>query len=105
MVILAIVAFALVNAVLEEALYRGVLQSELTVTLGVVPAVLIQAVGHGLAHAHGYPSGWAGAVMAGSWAVVLGVLRHRTKGILAPYLAHVCADAAIGILAVTLLRS
>ena len=33
--------------------------------------------------------------MAGSWGLLLGVMRWRTQGLLAPYAAHVAADATI----------
>ena len=36
--------------------------------------------------------------------LALGVIRLRTRGILWPYLAHVCADTAIAVIAVAMLR-
>ncbi len=87
--------FALINAAVEEALFRGVLQTSLEQLIGPVGAVLIQAVAFGLLHVVGIPTGLVGALMAGSWGVLLGVLRHRTQGILASYVAHVAADLTI----------
>lgn len=37
--------------------------------------------------------------MAACWDFVLGILTLRTKGLMLPYLVHVCADATIGCLA------
>jgi hypothetical protein len=53
-----------VNAVGEEALYRGILQNELTDTLGRAPAVVVQAAAFGFAHLNGFPSGGVGAIIA-----------------------------------------
>ncbi|GAA5039875.1 hypothetical protein HNP84_005244 [Thermocatellispora tengchongensis] len=103
LLVLVIVAFAAVNGLAEEFLYRGVVQTELTALLGVVPAVVLQAAAFGVAHLGGFPSGWVGAAMAGMWGLVLGVIRVRTRGILAAYLAHLAADATIGAIGVTLL--
>lgn len=82
-------AFTLVNAAVEEAIFRGVLQTSLHHVIGPAGAVLVQAVAFGLLHVLGIPTGLIGAVMAGSWGVLLGILRLRTQGVLAPYVAHV----------------
>ncbi|MEU7384643.1 CPBP family intramembrane glutamic endopeptidase [Streptomyces sp. NPDC042207] len=102
--ILGIVAFALVNAVWEEALFRGVLLTELASVWGSRTAVVIQALLFGAAHFGGFPSGFTGVAMAGAWGFALGVLRLRSGGILVPYGVHVAADAVIGTLAVLILR-
>ncbi|MEU3571753.1 type II CAAX endopeptidase family protein [Kitasatospora sp. NPDC036755] len=100
-----VLAFSLLNAACEEAAYRGVFQSELTALMGAGPAVVVQAAGFGLAHATGFPSGPAGILLATVYGLMLGVIRHRSAGLLAPYLAHVCADLTIGALALTVLAS
>lgn len=101
--IAAVVGFALVNPIWEEAIFRGVIQEELSRTWGVPTAVVIQAVLFGSAHWAGFPSGWTGMAMASAWGLVLGILRARTGGIALPYVVHVAANATIGTLAVTLL--
>ena len=98
-----VVGFALVNPIWEEALFRGVVLEDLTAIWGAGPAVVVQAVLFGAAHWAGFPSGWVGMLMAATWGLVLGILRLRTRGILAPYLVHVTANAVIGTLAVILL--
>jgi membrane protease YdiL (CAAX protease family) len=102
--ILGIVAFALVNPVWEEMLFRGVLLTELASVWGVRAAVVLQAVLFGAAHFAGFPSGPVGMVMAATWGFVLGVMRVRSGGILISYLVHVTANAVIGTLAVLILR-
>ncbi|MEU5594983.1 type II CAAX endopeptidase family protein [Streptomyces sp. NPDC020298] len=102
--LLGIVAFALVNAVWEETLFRGVLLTELATVWGPKAAVTLQAVLFGAAHYGGFPSGITGMLMAGSWGLVLGILRVRSGGIRVSYLVHVAADTVIGTLAVLILR-
>ena len=101
--VVGVVGFAVVNPVWEEVLYRGVLQEELTRTIGAWPAVGVQAVLFGLSHLHGFPSGWAGVAMAATWGFGLGVIRFRTGGLVIPYLVHVTANLTIGAIALVLL--
>lgn len=91
----AFVGFAAVNALAEEALYRGVLQTALERVSPAAVAVTVQAVAFGLAHWGGFPSGWAGVLLSGVYGGALGVVRHRTGGLLLPWVAHVGADLVI----------
>lgn len=88
-------SFSLVNAAVEEAIFRGVLQTALEQVSGPAVAITVQTAAFGVLHLVGIPTGVVGAVMAGVWGVLLGVLRRRTRGILAPYAAHVIADTTI----------
>src|SRR5690606_10635972 len=87
--------FALVNATFEEWIWRGMIQSRLTTSFGLGWAIALQALSFGLAHTWGFPRGVVGVFLAGSWAVLLGILRHKAGGLLAPILAHIVADATI----------
>jgi len=98
------VLFALVNAALEEVIWRGLLQDDLGALLGPAAAVAVQGASFGLAHAHGVPRGLAGVVLAGGWGVLLGWLRLRSGGLLAPILAHVVADATIATIVLLIVR-
>lgn len=89
------ILFAPVNALLEEVIFRGVLQDALAARVGMTWAAIVQAVAFGVGHARGYPLGSVGMVLAAVYGVMLGALRHRAGGLLAPWLAHVCADATI----------
>jgi membrane protease YdiL (CAAX protease family) len=95
LILIAGSAFAVLNAAVEEAIFRGVFQTSLQASIGPTGAILIQAAAFALLHVVGIPTGLIGALMAGSWGILLGVLRCRTRGILAPYLAHVAADLTI----------
>ncbi len=97
--------FALANATFEEWVWRGIFQPTLRAEFGLRWAIVLQAVSFGLAHAHGFPRGVAGVVLAGSWAVLLGILRQVAGGLLAPVLAHVVADAAIASIVIWLARA
>jgi membrane protease YdiL (CAAX protease family) len=94
------VAFAAVNAFVEEVLFRGAVLHHLGHVLGSWPAVLVQALAFGMLHLNGYPYGLAGVVLASVYGLLLGALRLRSGGLLAPWIAHVCADAVIFVLIV-----
>jgi hypothetical protein len=98
------VIFAVVNATLEEAIWRGILQEDLTAILGPAAAIGVQAASFGLAHAHGFPRGLAGVLLAGGWGLLLGWLRRRSGGLVAPILAHVVADATIAAIVLLMVR-
>jgi membrane protease YdiL (CAAX protease family) len=96
------VGFAVVNAVGEELIWRGVVQDRLALLVGVRAAVGLQALSFGLQQAHGIPRGTVGALLAGVWAVMLGALRTRSEGLLAPLIAHIVADAVIATIVLTM---
>lgn len=88
--------FAWVNATLEELLFRGLLLDRLQALWpSRVAPVVTQACVFGLCHLYGVPRGPWGVVMAGTWAVMLGWLRQRSGGLLAPTLAHWVADVLV----------
>ena len=88
--------FSVVNAALEEFIYRGVLMQALDAALGPGKmALIVQAVVFGSAHFKGVPDGWIGVGMATVYGLMLGVIRRRGQGLFAPFVAHVCADVVI----------
>ena len=96
MLILTALGFALINALMEELLWRGVMQDTLMAIFGAAgAAVFIQAVSFGAQHWNGFPRGAAGMVLAGIYGYMLGVLRHYSRGLLAPVIAHIFADLVI----------
>lgn len=99
------VAFTAVNASLEELLWRGFLQPHLATIAGPAAAIVLQALSFGLQHAHGVPRGVVGVLLAGTWALMLGMLRHHARGLLAPLLAHLVADATIAVIVLSMARS
>ena len=86
------------NAFAEEVVYRGVMQEALSRVFKQKSIVLVlQASTFAAIHfAVGFPNGFLGYLMVFVYGFVLGYLRVRTNGMLAPYLAHVIADLAIG---------
>ncbi|MGD9210389.1 MAG: type II CAAX endopeptidase family protein [Desulfobacteraceae bacterium] len=90
--------FALINAFTEEVVYRGVMQEALSRVFEQKSLVIaLQASAFAAIHfAMGFPNGVVGYVMVLVYGIMLGYLRIRTNGMLAPYLAHVIADLAIG---------
>jgi hypothetical protein len=55
-------------------------------------------------HVHGFPRGVSGVVLAGAWGGMLGKLRQRAGGLLAPVLAHIVADATIASIIILMAR-
>jgi len=89
-------AYSLLNAAVEEAIYRGILLQALDAALGAGRlAVVAQAAAFGLLHIHGFPRGWIGVGLAAVYGLMTGVLRRRCRGMTAPFLAHVGADLVI----------
>jgi membrane protease YdiL (CAAX protease family) len=84
--------FAVVNSFVEEVIYRGVFMYALEASLGTWPALVLQAVSFGLLHLQGFPSGPYGMLIAGVVGLVLGYLRLRTRGMLAPWITHATAN-------------
>jgi len=92
------VYFAVVNATLEEVIWRGVLMEGLCAELGPLAGLAAQAAVFGVMHYHGFPSGVPGVVLASIFGAMLGWLRLRSQGLLAPIIAHIFADATIFVL-------
>lgn len=92
--------FAVVNAFVEEVLFRGAVLHHLGGVLGIGPAVLLQAVAFGLLHMNAYPYGPVGVALASVFGLLMGALRVRSGGLLAPWIAHVGADVVIFVLIV-----
>ncbi|MFT3771530.1 MAG: CPBP family intramembrane metalloprotease [Minicystis sp.] len=90
--------FVPVNAALEELIWRGIIQDRLDPLFGARAAIALQAASFGAQHLWGVPGGVVGALLAGIWALMLGALRRHAGGLLAPFLAHVVADATIVVL-------
>jgi membrane protease YdiL (CAAX protease family) len=105
MLVVAGAVFSVVNAAMEEAIWRGVMLEALDSALGPgAAALLVQAASFGVAHIAGFPRGALGVAMAGTYGLMLGVIRRQSRGMLAPLLAHVAADATIFAILVVLLR-
>ena len=94
---LACLGFAILNAAMEEIVFRGIIMQALDSALGAGNLTVVIQVGsfasfHYLA---GFPNGVWGFAMVLIYGFMLGVLRRRSQGILAPWIAHVLADIAI----------
>ena len=90
------IGFAVFNAAAEEAAFRGVLMQSLDAALGPGVASLgVQAAAFGVLHRQGFPGGPSGMVLAAIYGVTLGIVRRRSRGMLAPWIAHVAADGVI----------
>jgi len=97
-------AFSLANALAEELVYRGILFGALERAWGAWPALALQALAFGLAHFHGFPRGWLGVALATVYGLMTGILRWRSRGLVAPLVAHFVADATIFVILAALAR-
>jgi membrane protease YdiL (CAAX protease family) len=93
--ILAAIVFSVVNATLEELVFRGILFDALDVQWGKWVTLNATAFLFGLGHLHGYPPGWIGICLAAVFGFAVGALRWWTGGLALPIAAHVAADATI----------
>ena len=89
------IAFALLNATLEELVFRGILFDALESQWGKWMALFVTAAAFGVGHLHGYPPGRSGALLAGIYGLALGGLRLWTGGLALPILVHIASDATI----------
>ena len=94
---LAGLGFAMGNAAMEEFVFRGLIMESLDSAFGAGPmSIAVQAWLFGALHfLKGFPNGWWGLAMTVVYGVLLGVIRRRSQGMVAPWLAHVCADLVI----------
>jgi membrane protease YdiL (CAAX protease family) len=106
LLILGGLLFSMVNAAVEEGAYRGVIMDALDRSIGCGTAPLIfQAAAFGTLHIHGFPRGWIGVGLAFVFGLLMGLTRRRGEGMLAPWIAHVCADIIIVGIVVILART
>ena len=89
--------FCTINAAQEEIIWRGIIMEALDSALGPgVLSIIIQAASFAAAHyLNGFPNGAAGSLIVFACGVMLGVIRRKSKGIAACWLAHVTSDIAI----------
>ena len=89
--------FALVNAAMEEAVFRGIIMEAVDSAVGPgYASVCIQAVPFATLHyLAGFPNGVSGLAMTLAYGVMLGAIRRISKGMLAPLVTHVAADMTI----------
>jgi hypothetical protein len=97
---LAGLGFAIINAAMEEAVFRGVVMDALDRALGGgYASVGIQAILFGAHHyLAGFPNGASGLVLTLIYGFLLGILRRLSGGMLAPLMAHIAADLVIFII-------
>jgi uncharacterized protein len=87
--------FAAGNAILEEAVWRGLLLRWLALRGPSWVAILLQALSFGAAHWNGFPSGLAGAGLATIFGGLLGIAALRAGGLLGVIVTHAIVDAMI----------
>lgn len=89
--------FAVLNAAMEEIIFRGIIMDALDSALGATSLSLcLQAVPFAALHyLSGFPNGFWGFIMTLAYGVMLGFIRRLSRGMLAPFIAHIAADVTI----------
>jgi uncharacterized protein len=93
--VIAGICFSVVNATLEEVIFRGVLWEVAAAEWNVGVALVATSILFAMGHLHGYPPGPIGVVLAGLFGFAVGLLRIWTGGLGLAIAVHVCADATI----------
>jgi membrane protease YdiL (CAAX protease family) len=107
LLLIGVPIFSLIVALVEEVMFRGVLQHYLLkcfpeyIFSGILFQSLVFASSH---YANGFPNGSIGFVLAFIFGSALGYLRWRTGGIFASFLGHFFTDIIIGIVLTVLAR-
>ncbi|MDZ7260499.1 MAG: CPBP family intramembrane metalloprotease [candidate division KSB1 bacterium] len=88
--------FAVLNSIVEECIFRGILWDGLEQLFSnMVTILVLQASMFGIIHYRGFPNGLVGVGLAFIYGIFLGMIRHRSRGLLAPIITHIFADATI----------
>ena len=74
------VVFSVLNALLEEVLFRGLMFDALRTSYGVTATLLIQATAFGVLHFGGFPSGTIGVVLASVYGLIQGACASTPEG-------------------------
>lgn len=90
------IGIAVLNAAVEESMYRGILMNALDAALGggMLPIVL-QAIAFGSFHFNSTEPGVSGVLITALLGLVLGWLRRVGRGMLPPYIVHVLVDIGV----------
>jgi membrane protease YdiL (CAAX protease family) len=94
---LLIVVFAILNSFAEEFIFRGLIIESIG-KQSVLIANIVQAIAFGLLHFKGFPFGVSGSILAGFFALLMGVLRIKSGSLAYSWFAHFTANVAMGIL-------
>ena len=90
------IAIAAVNAGAEEFVYRGLVMHSLDEGIGAGwLSLILQAVAFGTFHFNSTEPGLTGIAGAALFGLLLGWLRRSSRGMLAPYVAHISVDLLI----------
>lgn len=89
--------FVAFNAAEEEIIWRGVMMEALDSAFGAgVLSIVIQAASFAAVHyLNGFPNGVSGSLIVFACGFMLGIIRRKSKGIVACWLAHMASDILI----------
>jgi hypothetical protein len=100
------IAIATVNAGPEELVYPGLVTQSLDGGIGAGGlSLILQAVAFGTFHFNSTEPGLTGIAGAARFGLLLGWLRRSSRGMLAPYVAHISVDLLIWTIGLIRLRA
>jgi len=85
---------------MEETIFRGIMLEALDSALGTGHfSIILQSLSFAALHYRfGFPNGFCGFWMVFVYGWMLGYIRQKSRGILAPWIVHVVADITIFII-------
>ena len=94
---LAGIGFALLNGVMEEFAFRGIIMHGFDCAFNDdTISIVLQALSFGLIHYDsGFPNGLMGTAMTFIYGILLGLTRNMSKGMLAPIITHFFGDLVV----------
>ena len=96
----------LVNAPIEEIVYRGWLQRGLAQRREITLAIIVQGLLFGLQHMM-FASNWRGTVMYGlmfvAWGITAGIIAHKQQRLAPITIAHWIVNIALGVVPMVIL--
>jgi len=94
--------FSIFNATWEEVIFKGILWNGVKkLSNSFIIINLFQGLLFGIMHLHGFPSGIIGACLSGIYGLLIGFIREKSNGLLAPIVTHFFADITIFIIIAT----
>lgn len=100
------IGFAIINAFLEEGLFRSIFLVHFSKQISFAGAIVLQSIWFSFLHYQsGFPSGIIGIGLTFVFGLMMGYLVYRTRGLLVPVIIHALADFCIFLLIILRMKN